>query len=33
MKWRIKSAYVRAMYVVMVVAGLIATAAAGWKWR
>jgi hypothetical protein len=33
MKWRVKSAYFRALYVVMVVAGLVATAAAGWKWR
>ena len=32
MKWRIDSLYIKALYVVALLAGLVATAAAGWKW-
>jgi hypothetical protein len=32
MKWCLKSAYVKAMYVLVVLSSLIAAAAAGYKW-
>lgn len=32
MKWRVKALYAKAMYVAIVLAGLVAAAAAGWKW-
>jgi hypothetical protein len=33
MKWRIDALYARAMYIVIVLASLVAAAAAGYKWR
>jgi hypothetical protein len=33
MKWRIDSLYAKAMYVLVVLASLVAAAAAGAKWR
>ena len=33
MKWRIKSVYYRSLYVLIVLAGLVAAAAADLKWR
>jgi hypothetical protein len=33
MKWRIDGLYARAMYVMFVLASLVAAAAAGYKWR
>jgi hypothetical protein len=33
MKWRVKAMYYKAVYVMIVVAGLIAAAAADLKWR
>jgi hypothetical protein len=32
MKWRIDALYVKAMYVLFILAGLVAAAAAGYKW-
>ena len=32
MKWRINTLYVKAMYVMVVLASLVAGAAAGYKW-
>jgi len=32
MKWCIKNAYVKALYVVVVLSSLVAAAAAGYKW-
>ncbi len=33
MKWRIDVLYARALYIVIVLASLVAAAAAGYKWR
>ena len=33
MKWHVKLLYVKAMTIVVTLAGLVAAAAAGWKWR
>lgn len=33
MKWRIDVLYARALYIVFVLASLVAAAAAGYKWR
>ena len=33
MKWRINALYVKAVYVMTVLASIVAVAAAGWKWR
>jgi hypothetical protein len=32
MKWRIDTLFFKAFYVVALLAGLVAAAAAGWKW-
>ncbi len=33
MKWRIDTVYAKAMYVMVILASLVAAAAAGWKWH
>jgi len=33
MKWRIDVLYAKALYIVIVLASLVAAAAAGYKWR
>ena len=33
MKWSYRAVYAKAMYVLFIVAGLVATAAAGYKWK